>query len=175
MWVDCLFQSLNNYFIWICQFAFQDSSDDDEVSSDNEDDRSRNYQNIAEDLKNTSFEEGQSNIECTSSENEVLQETTEPNRLGNDVEIQKLKSSNKEEELKISSNSKRKMKIPAVFVPVQRNPKIQENRMKLPILAEEQIIMEAIKENPVIVLAGETGSGKTTQVPQFLYEAGYAL
>lgn len=33
--------------------------------------------------------------------------------------------------------------------------------------------MEAIKENPVVVLCGETGSGKTTQVPQFLYEAGY--
>jgi ATP-dependent RNA helicase DHX37/DHR1 len=34
--------------------------------------------------------------------------------------------------------------------------------------------MEAIKENSIVLLAGETGSGKTTQVPQFLYEAGYA-
>ena len=33
--------------------------------------------------------------------------------------------------------------------------------------------METINENDVIILCGETGSGKTTQVPQFLYEAGY--
>ncbi|KAJ2764556.1 putative ATP-dependent RNA helicase DHR1, partial [Coemansia nantahalensis] len=33
--------------------------------------------------------------------------------------------------------------------------------------------MEAITESPVVVLSGETGSGKTTQVPQFLFEAGY--
>lgn len=63
---------------------------------------------------------------------------------------------------------------PAVFVPVHRTAEMQESRLKLPILAEEQAIMEAINENPVVVLAGETGSGKTTQVPQFLYEAGYA-
>ena len=44
----------------------------------------------------------------------------------------------------------------------------------MPILAEEQVIMETINENPVTVIAGETGSGKTTQLPQFLYEAGYA-
>lgn len=35
--------------------------------------------------------------------------------------------------------------------------------------------MEAINAHPVVVLCGETGSGKTTQVPQFLYEAGYTL
>ncbi|XP_074015677.1 probable ATP-dependent RNA helicase DHX37 [Numenius arquata] len=63
---------------------------------------------------------------------------------------------------------------PAVFIPVDRSPEIEEARLKLPILAEEQVIMEAISENPIVIICGETGSGKTTQVPQFLYEAGYA-
>ncbi|XP_044050991.1 probable ATP-dependent RNA helicase DHX37 [Siniperca chuatsi] len=63
---------------------------------------------------------------------------------------------------------------PAIFVPVDRLPEIQEARLKLPVLAEEQVIMEAVRENPCVVICGETGSGKTTQVPQFLYEAGYA-
>ncbi|XP_017883450.1 probable ATP-dependent RNA helicase kurz [Ceratina calcarata] len=65
-------------------------------------------------------------------------------------------------------------KSPAVFVTLQRKPEIQANRLKLPVVAEEQAIVEAINENPVVIITGETGSGKTTQVPQFLYEAGYA-
>ena len=56
---------------------------------------------------------------------------------------------------------------------VQRSPAIQEARMKLPVVAEEQTIMEAIHKNPVTLISAATGSGKTTQVPQFLYEAGY--
>ncbi|MCJ1472991.1 putative ATP-dependent RNA helicase DHR1 [Lambiella insularis] len=46
-------------------------------------------------------------------------------------------------------------------------------RLKLPVVAEEQRIMEAIHNHPIVVICGSTGSGKTTQVPQFLYEAGY--
>ncbi|KAG9307805.1 hypothetical protein G9A89_023370 [Geosiphon pyriformis] len=61
----------------------------------------------------------------------------------------------------------------AFYVPVKRKPEIQASRLALPICREEQVIMEAIGENPVVVICGETGSGKTTQVPQFLYEAGY--
>jgi ATP-dependent RNA helicase DHX37/DHR1 len=52
--------------------------------------------------------------------------------------------------------------------------KIKESRSKLPIITEEQVIMEKIAENDIVIICGETGSGKTTQVPQFLYEAGYA-
>ncbi|XP_009180297.2 probable ATP-dependent RNA helicase DHX37 isoform X2 [Papio anubis] len=63
---------------------------------------------------------------------------------------------------------------PAVFIPVNRSPEMQEERLKLPILSEEQVIMEAVTEHPIVIVCGETGSGKTTQVPQFLYEAGYS-
>ena len=33
--------------------------------------------------------------------------------------------------------------------------------------------MEALSEHDSAIICGETGSGKTTQIPQFLYEAGY--
>ena len=59
-------------------------------------------------------------------------------------------------------------------VSVARKPDVQEARSKLPILAQEQEIMETINSHGVVVLSGETGCGKTTQIPQFLYEAGYA-
>uniref|UniRef100_A0A8C6ADT8 DEAH-box helicase 37 n=1 Tax=Marmota marmota marmota TaxID=9994 RepID=A0A8C6ADT8_MARMA len=73
-----------------------------------------------------------------------------------------------------TSNLPRPLAKPAVFVPVNRVPEMQEERLKLPILAEEQVIMEAVADNPIVIVCGETGSGKTTQVPQFLYEAGYS-
>lgn len=61
----------------------------------------------------------------------------------------------------------------AYFVNVTRPEAVVESRLKLPVVAEEQWIMEAIKYNDCVVICGQTGSGKTTQVPQFLYEAGY--
>ncbi|KAI4137143.1 MAG: hypothetical protein L6R39_007454, partial [Caloplaca ligustica] len=61
----------------------------------------------------------------------------------------------------------------AFSVTVHRTPAIQAARIELPIVAEEQKIMEAIYSNPTVVIWGTTGSGKTTQVPQFLYEAGF--
>ncbi|KAG2155816.1 P-loop containing nucleoside triphosphate hydrolase protein [Suillus bovinus] len=67
------------------------------------------------------------------------------------------------------SASSRSIKSVSVIRPLD----IQESRMQLPIIAEEQPIMETIMFNPVVIICGETGSGKTTQVPQFLYEAGF--
>lgn len=62
---------------------------------------------------------------------------------------------------------------PAIHISVNRTSEIQASRLLLPVVGEEQVIMEAIAENDVVILCGETGSGKTTQVPQFLYEAGW--
>lgn len=58
-------------------------------------------------------------------------------------------------------------------VQVERSPEIQATRLALPVVAEEQKIMEAIFNHPSVVIWGATGSGKTTQVPQFLFEAGF--
>ena len=52
---------------------------------------------------------------------------------------------------------------------VSRDPEIQAVRMKLPMCGMEQEFMEAVNQNDVVIVCGETGSGKTTQVPQFLY------
>ncbi|KIW20680.1 hypothetical protein PV08_01257 [Exophiala spinifera] len=58
-------------------------------------------------------------------------------------------------------------------VPVERSETIQQSRSTLPIIQREQEIMEAVHNNAVVIVKGDTGSGKTTQLPQFLYEAGY--
>ncbi|MDF1642838.1 MAG: ATP-dependent RNA helicase HrpA [Pseudomonadales bacterium] len=43
---------------------------------------------------------------------------------------------------------------------------------QLPISERREEIVEAIKNNQVVILAGETGSGKTTQLPKLCIEAG---
>lgn len=63
---------------------------------------------------------------------------------------------------------------PKRWVPIERPVDIEAARMQLPVCGMEQEIMEAIHDHDAVILCGETGSGKSTQVPQFLYEAGYA-
>ncbi|KAG0160538.1 hypothetical protein PDIDSM_8068 [Penicillium digitatum] len=61
----------------------------------------------------------------------------------------------------------------AYSVAVDRTEEIQAARLGLPVVGEEQKIMEAIHNNSVVVIWGATGSGKTTQLPQFLFESGF--
>eukprot|EP01052_Picozoa_sp_SAG31_P054335 SAG31_NODE_14400_length_809_cov_0.708451_1_plen_116_part_00 len=48
-----------------------------------------------------------------------------------------------------------------------------EGRKKLPVTEYKQQFIEALAGNQSLVLVGETGSGKTTQTPQFCVDAGY--
>lgn len=63
----------------------------------------------------------------------------------------------------------------SVNITANRTEKIAQQRRDLPVLREEQPIMEAINacDRSCVLIAGETGSGKTTQIPQFLWESGY--
>jgi pre-mRNA-splicing factor ATP-dependent RNA helicase DHX15/PRP43 len=49
-----------------------------------------------------------------------------------------------------------------------------ETRRRLPAYDSRHKLVALVQEYQVLILVGETGSGKTTQVPQFLMEAGVA-
>lgn len=49
-------------------------------------------------------------------------------------------------------------------VAIQRPVAVEEGRRELPIIGYEQEVMEAVGSSDVVMLSGETGCGKTTQV-----------
>ena len=50
----------------------------------------------------------------------------------------------------------------------QRYYDILEKRTKLPVYQFKEELIEKVLQNQSVVVEGETGSGKTTQIPQFL-------
>jgi pre-mRNA-splicing factor ATP-dependent RNA helicase DHX16 len=50
---------------------------------------------------------------------------------------------------------------------------MEETRKSLPIYAYRDQFLAALEQYQILVIVGETGSGKTTQLPQYLHEAGY--
>ncbi|KAJ0682035.1 putative RNA helicase [Helianthus annuus] len=47
------------------------------------------------------------------------------------------------------------------------------DRKTLPVYSYRESLLKAVEDHQVLVIVGETGSGKTTQIPQYLHEAGY--
>lgn len=50
---------------------------------------------------------------------------------------------------------------------------IEETKKSLPVYAFRDDIIAAVRNHQVLIIEGETGSGKTTQIPQYLHEAGF--
>ena len=56
----------------------------------------------------------------------------------------------------------------------QRYYEILEKRKQLPVWEAHNTLLKLVEENQIVILQGETGSGKTTQVPQFLAQSPLA-
>jgi ATP-dependent RNA helicase DHX8/PRP22 len=50
-----------------------------------------------------------------------------------------------------------------------------EQREGLPNYKLKEEVMRAVYDNQILVVIGETGSGKTTQITQYLAESGYTV
>ena len=51
--------------------------------------------------------------------------------------------------------------------------KLLKKRKSLPVWSSRKQILDLVEKNRIVIIQGETGSGKTTQIPQFLLDAGY--
>ncbi|KAJ7730673.1 P-loop containing nucleoside triphosphate hydrolase protein [Mycena maculata] len=55
----------------------------------------------------------------------------------------------------------------------KRVQSLDATRKSLPIFECRDELLEAIRDHQILIIVAETGSGKTTQLPQYLHEAGY--
>ncbi|KAG5465386.1 hypothetical protein CUR178_00089 [Leishmania enriettii] len=53
--------------------------------------------------------------------------------------------------------------------------RLQQQRRSLPIFQVKERLVQLIRDHRVVIIVGETGSGKTTQLLQYLYEEGFHL
>nr|SZF06470.1 pre-mRNA-splicing factor ATP-dependent RNA helicase PRP16-like [Psoroptes ovis] len=54
-----------------------------------------------------------------------------------------------------------------------KRTKIMKQRQYLPAFAVRNELLQIIRDNNIVIVVGETGSGKTTQLTQYLHEDGY--
>lgn len=69
---------------------------------------------------------------------------------------------------------KRKAENKTLSYGIISNKSIKEQREGLPIYRLKQELLEAMTNNQILVVVGETGSGKTTQMTQYMVELGLA-
>ncbi|KAL3282275.1 hypothetical protein HHI36_005465 [Cryptolaemus montrouzieri] len=69
--------------------------------------------------------------------------------------------------------SKEEKKEPKLTEYQKKRLDIEETKKSLPVYPFRDDLIQAVRDHQVLIIEGETGSGKTTQIPQYLHEAGF--
>ncbi|CAG8613282.1 16552_t:CDS:10 [Funneliformis mosseae] len=113
--------------------------------------------------------------------NKGIHKKNDKSKTNNYMQIPQKKNDNKQPSKKLDSFSNRKIpqEKPDNDDSFKKNSKrnktdsnLIEFRKELPIWQERSNLVQALIENDTIIIMGEMGSGKSTQTPQFLVEAG---
>lgn len=102
-------------------------------------------------------------------------------KLGNIMGVEKIKDEDdaKYDEATDTTDYKKDQKFAqhmddGDYKDLSKKAKINLQRKSLPAFACRQELLNIIRENNVVIIIGETGSGKTTQLTQYLHEDGYS-
>lgn len=149
------------------QYFMPDSQELDYVEVDEDEDQNNSEQKKWE---KTKFEDANIRLKTNRSrdKHEPDDDMKEYEILLDDLEfIERVKRGDTFEEYKIDT---RKVEKEAKD---KARKQMLEQRKRLPVYERRDELLQAIAENQIIIVQGETGCGKTTQIPQYLHEEGY--
>lgn len=127
-----------------------ETSEDEEVVK-----KSRDYNVVGVEISDSS--DNDEEIVQTKNESKLIEIAANKNEKSEEEQEVVVKVADEKEKIVEEKKSEQQQVIerkPATYVHVERDAEIQIARLKLPIIAEEQMIMETISENSVIILAG---------------------
>ncbi|XP_055921348.1 pre-mRNA-splicing factor ATP-dependent RNA helicase DHX16 [Eupeodes corollae] len=75
--------------------------------------------------------------------------------------------------LTMEGTKEKKDRKPEISEAERQKMDLQETRRSLPVYPFKDDLIAAIREHQILIIEGETGSGKTTQIPQYLIDAGF--
>ena len=152
----------------------EDDEDNQEENEDNDNSNGMSEDSNSEENEENDDENGMSEDSENNEEDENENEENEKEeKVGKEMSEDEDNEVEKEQQPKQEKPKENEGKRRIIPIEIPRTKEINEKRKQLPILMEENNIIETILNNETTIICGQTGSGKTTQIPQILFEIGF--
>lgn len=126
-----------------------------------------NEDELENETQQTTTTTSSSNTNPTTNPKPTPQQQSEKNEEVKPQQHKKQHNNNNNRNNNHQNNNRRRISLPTQK---QIPSLIKEQRERLPITSYKKQILEKINQNDVLVISGETGSGKSTQLPQYILE-----